>query len=108
MKKVLFAFFMALLLTVSLSLTACGGEKECKHANKNTVKENETAASCTVPGSYDEVVYCKDCNIELKREKKTVPLLAHNYNDGICKMCGAEQAASAGLEFEEIDDDTCS
>ena len=34
MKKVLFAFFMALLLTVSLSLTACGGEEECKHANK--------------------------------------------------------------------------
>ncbi len=50
--------------TQTTTLTASG------HAPKLAVKENDIPASCTVDGSYDEVVYCDVCDEELSREGK--------------------------------------
>ncbi len=48
------------------------------HTPANAVKENEKASTCTVAGSYDNVVYCSVCKThEISREKVTLELAAH-------------------------------
>ena len=47
------------------------------HVAAAAVKENEKAATCTEPGSYEEVVYCSECGAEISRETKTVEALGH-------------------------------
>ena len=42
------------------------------HTDGEPVIENEVAATCDVPGSYDTVVYCTVCGKELSRETHTV------------------------------------
>ena len=49
------------------------------HTEGEPVRENEVAATCTVAGSYDEVVYCDRCNKELSRTAKTISALGHSY-----------------------------
>ena len=61
------------------------------HKPAAAVKENEVAATCTKKGSYDEVVYCSVCQEELSRTAKTVKKLDHDYQDGVCTMCGEKQ-----------------
>ena len=48
------------------------------HTPAAAVRENEVAPTCTETGSYDEVVYCSDCGVELSREKKTLDALGHD------------------------------
>ena len=45
------------------------------HTPGEAVKENEAAPQVGVAGSYDEVVYCTVCEVELSRTAKTVPAL---------------------------------
>jgi hypothetical protein len=45
------------------------------HSPAAAVKENEKAAKVGVAGSYDEVVYCKDCGAQISRKTVTVPAL---------------------------------
>ena len=47
------------------------------HSNAAAVKENEQAATCTVDGSYDSVVYCSTCGAEVSRETVTVKAEGH-------------------------------
>ena len=42
------------------------------HTPGEAVEENQTAATCTKNGSYDEVVYCTVCDEELSRKTVTV------------------------------------
>ena len=51
------------------------------HTPGEAVHENEVPATCTEPGSYDEVVYCTACGAELSRDSKTVPALGHDWSD---------------------------
>ena len=52
------------------------------HKPAEAVRENETAPTCTVPGSYDEVIYCAVCDAELHRETKAAEALGHAWDDG--------------------------
>jgi hypothetical protein len=62
-----------------------------KHTAGEAVEENRKEATCAVDGSYDSVVYCTVCNKELSRTPGTIPATgAHNYVDGTCGTCGAE------------------
>ena len=45
------------------------------HTPKAAVKENVVNATKSKTGSYDEVVYCAECNAEISRVKKTIPKL---------------------------------
>ena len=45
------------------------------HTPKAAVKENIVNATKSKTGSYDEVVYCAECNAEISRVKKTIPKL---------------------------------
>jgi len=48
--------------------------------NEGEVKvENEKPATCTENGSYDEVVYCTVCEIEISRVSHTVEAKGHSY-----------------------------
>jgi hypothetical protein len=49
------------------------------HTADCIVFENPVAATCTVAGSRDSVVYCSVCRDELFREKKEIPTIAHSY-----------------------------
>ena len=65
------------------------------------VRENEIAPTCTVGGSYDEVVYCSVCKKELSREAKKLDALGHDYVDHEAK---AATCAEIGWEAYQ----TCS
>ena len=66
------------------------------HTPAAAVRENETDSTCTVAGTYDEVIYCSVCNTELSRERKAKELAAHtpakavheNETDSTCKVAG--------------------
>ncbi|MDY4254418.1 MAG: InlB B-repeat-containing protein, partial [Oscillospiraceae bacterium] len=59
------------------------------HTPGNTVIENKVDATCTVNGSYDEVVYCTVCNTELSRDKKTEAATGHElvHHDAKAPTC---------------------
>ena len=50
------------------------------HTPGEAVRENEVPASCTVDGSYDEVVYCTVCQEEISRETKAIKAEGHKLN----------------------------
>ncbi|MBR5430623.1 MAG: S-layer homology domain-containing protein, partial [Firmicutes bacterium] len=54
-----------------------------QHVAAPAVRENEIAATCEQAGSYDEVVYCSECGIELKRTANTIPALGHKWDEGV-------------------------
>ena len=54
------------------TLSQCAGE---------TVVENRTESTCSVAGSYDNVVYCSTCEKELSRETITLSLKEHTWGD---------------------------
>ena len=47
------------------------GEIGHEHVADEAVIENEKAATCTTPASYDEVVYCAECGTEMNRTTVT-------------------------------------
>ena len=47
------------------------------HVHGEPKQENTVEATCTEPGSYDEVVYCTVCREELNREVKIIDALGH-------------------------------
>ena len=84
MKKISFAIISALVLTVlTLLLSSCGHI----HTLSEPVRENETDATCTAKGSYDEVIYCLECEQELKRKTKSTEKIAHVFVDDVCSVC---------------------
>lgn len=49
------------------------------HTPGAAVRENEKAATCTVNGSYDEVVKCSACKTEISRKTQTINALEHAW-----------------------------
>lgn len=48
------------------------------HTPGQAQRENITESTCRVKGGYDEVYYCSACETEISRERKELPLEAHN------------------------------
>ena len=71
------------------------------HTEGTAVKENVIVPTCEDDGSYDEVVYCTECNEELSREAKVIPALGHDliHHEGKAATC----TESGWYEY-----DTCS
>jgi len=61
------------------------------HPGVIRVIENEVAPSCTVEGSYDEVLYCEECGKEILRIHVTDGMPTHQFQNEICTVCGEEQ-----------------
>ena len=51
------------------------------HTEGEVVVENNVDATCTEAGSYDNVVYCATCKVELSRETITVEAKGHRISD---------------------------
>ena len=88
----------------------CSAEKDetipaTGHTKGAAVKEKETAVTCTVDGSYDEVVYCTVCNAELSRTPRTIDALGHTWVDATCtepktcSVCSATEGSAMGHDW---------
>lgn len=51
------------------------------HTKGEPVVENFVDSSCTTEGSYDSVVYCSFCGVELSRESMTVSVKEHTEGE---------------------------
>ena len=60
------------------------------HTRGAAARENVVEATCTEAGSYDSVVRCTVCGIQLSRETETIPAAGHRFENGECTVCGAE------------------
>ncbi len=47
------------------------------HIPAAAVRENEVSATCTMAGSYDEVIYCNECDEVISSVHKTIEMLDH-------------------------------
>ena len=105
MKKILLVFIMGLAIVLvscqsdndeTLDLNMCHTHDTCI-----TIYENKVEATCKTPESYDKVVYCRECDYELSREKVTSEEFgAHSYIDGICIVCNTKESVFSGnLEY---------
>ncbi len=75
-----------------IACTECGNElirtiPATGHTPGEPVTENLVAATCTVAGSKDTVVYCTDCGDELSRTTRTLDAIGHT-DTPICQHCG--------------------
>ena len=77
------------------------------HNPAEPVRENEIPATCTEDGSYDEVIYCKDCGAEISREHKTIAHEGHSYGEwtttkeASCTEAGSEHRICSECGHEE-------
>ena len=55
------------------------------HVHAAAVYENVKAATCTVAGSQDSVVYCSVCNKELARKTVEIPVIAHTPGEAVAE-----------------------
>lgn len=73
---------------LTYTCTICGDsftvyENPTGHNLAESVIENKVAATCTIAGSYDSVVYCKVCNEEISRETLTIEASGHTNADAV-------------------------
>lgn len=80
------------------------GAAQHTHTAGEPTRENVVDATCTVDGSYDEVIKCTECGEEMSRTHKTIPAPGHKYVDTVvdptctekgytlhkCSVCGDE------------------
>ena len=78
-----------------LFCSTCGKDlnktSEIKAKGHTYVKQDEIAAKCGVSGTseYEKCVTCGD-----EKGKTTIPALAHQYENGVCKFCGEKQPST--------------
>ncbi len=56
---------------------ACQADLCTSHTPTEAVEENVVPETCTENGSYDKVVYCSVCGVEISRETKTTTANGH-------------------------------
>ncbi len=84
--------------------------EKLNHNPAEAVREKEKAATCTEDGSYDEVIYCKDCHTEISRTPKTIEAEGHKYGEwettkaATCTEKGSEHRICSECSHEDIRD----
>jgi len=58
-----------------------------QHYPMAPVKENEVPQTCETAGSYDLVVYCEQCDLEISRETVEVPAHTPEVIPGVAPTC---------------------
>lgn len=61
------------------------------HPELIRVIENQVMPTCTTQGSYDEVLYCAECGLEVLRTTVYEGTPSHQFENQICVICGKEQ-----------------
>ena len=80
---------------VSLTVTVA------HEVSESTSNDNETPATCTVTGSYDEVVSCSVCGAEISRVTKTIPATGHTHGEAVVENKIEATCAAAG-SYDEV------
>ena len=57
-----------------------------KHTSGEVAEENRVEPTCAKKGSYDSVIYCKDCGAEVSRETFEIDTLEHSYGAWISEV----------------------
>ena len=93
MKKIFkYGILTATLLLTLIFTTSCGGGHQ--HTAGDPVRENEIPRSCLADGSYDEVVYCTDCEKEMSRTTVTEQKFdGHNFVGDTCQNCNRSNSS---------------
>lgn len=71
----------------------------CDHVMEE-FRENEIPVQCETDGSYDRVMKCAVCGLEVSRQHITVPAEGHVYDnddDPICNVCGTKRNLGISL-----------
>ena len=69
-----------------------------EHEPGDPVTENEVAATCKAEGSYDEVVYCRECGAEISRTAKTKEKTEeHTWGEWVKNEAGTEQTRECAV-----------
>lgn len=89
--RYLIAALCLILLSACMVAVVIGVNKVHTHSELTRVIENEVAPTCTVMGSYDEVIYCAECGKEVLRTHITMGAPSHQFQGERCVICGAEQ-----------------
>ncbi len=71
------------------------------HTLADAVVENEVAATCTANGSYESVVYCSVCNMEMSRETVTTDMIAHTAGDVVVEN-NVDATCTAGGSYDNV------
>ena len=66
------------------------------HTRGDSVKENVVGSTCKTQGSYDSVVYCKDCKIEMSRETVKTALASHTSDGGVSTVISEPTCTEPG------------
>ena len=85
MRKILYTFFLAMTIILTCILSSCEDDQPPAHVHTpgEAVTENTVDPTCYTAGSYDEVVYCAECDEEVRRTKKAIPNLTHEAGDPV-------------------------
>ena len=104
------AICFTLLAVCVIMIVGKSSSDPTSHANPHpvlrSVKENEVAPTCMSEGSYDEVVYCTECGVEVLRTQRSTEKIAHRFQDGKCIVCN-EYQPSEGLLYMSDGNGTC-
>ena len=86
------AICLAALLSACAIIVAVNSFNE-KHIHHGLVRviENKVAPTCTVEGSYEEVIYCEKCGEEVLRTHIIDGAPVHKFQDQKCIICGEDQ-----------------
>ena len=79
-----FITLVACIITVVMTRQNTSGNKEQHtHDILISLKENEISPTCNAEGSYDEVVYCTECDKELLRTARSAAKLPHTPSTAV-------------------------
>ena len=66
------------------------------HRDGDVVVENKVDPDCVTPGSYDNVIYCTACGVEVSRKNVTVDPLGHTNGDTVVENNVAPDCVTPG------------
>ena len=79
------------------------------HTGGTPVQQNKVAATCTTDGSYEQVVKCSGCGIEMSRSTITVPASGHTWvaadcdTPKTCSVCNETEGEALGHTLEKTE-----
>ncbi len=71
------------------------------HTPKDAVEEKYVAPTCTDAGSVENVVYCAACDVEISREKETIPVIPHKAGDVVVENKSDASCGTPG-SYDEV------
>lgn len=87
--------------SLEVTLAEQPDSKPHAHVSGEAVTENEKKPTCTEKGSYDKVIYCKECKEEIKRETVSISALGHLKGDPVIEN-RVEPKIGVDGSYEEV------